>query len=122
MKKGTPITYQHLGWLIIVLICMFVLFSAVLKWVDWLTESKSRGLAETSTENRSRCNEYPLNDPRSNCNFILGNNGYSGCQMGCNYAKGSNADWNEQTHQYGNQMYLSCANGLDYVRIEVSGK
>jgi hypothetical protein len=61
--------------------------------------------------------ENSLKD-KSDYNFTLQNNGYSGWQMGCNYANGSNADWNEKLQRYGDQKYLECANGLNYKRIK----
>ena len=64
------------------------------------------------------CGGLPANRVGSDCGFFLSTNGYAGWQMGCNYARGSNADWNEQNQKYGDQMYLTCANGLDYARVK----
>ena len=49
-------------------------------------------------------------------NFHLSSNGYAGWQMGCNYRFGSNADWNEEKQEYGNQEFLRCVNGITYKR------
>lgn len=46
--------------------------------------------------------------------------GYHGWDMPCNYAFGSNADWDEETKEYGDQRYLNCANGLVYEKIGIS--
>ena len=46
---------------------------------------------------------------------VVKTHGFEGWEMPCNYDKGSSADWIEKEQKYGDQKYLSCANGLNYV-------
>lgn len=45
---------------------------------------------------------------------------YQGWTMPCNYTHGSNADWDKEKREYGDQRYLDCANGLVYEKIGIS--
>lgn len=103
---------------IIIIGCLILVYM----WSLWFfgTFPVENVVQEVNTETNAANHCDSFDDP--NCDFTKQSNGYSGWQMGCNYTNGSNADWNEKKQQYGDQMYLACANGLDYARIKTNGE
>ena len=126
MKKQHPITYEHFSWFLLALFIIFVVGSAITQWIGWAEVQKEVDtppeVGSKLKEQIARCGGYPANDPRSDCPFVLQDNSYAGWRMGCNYARGTDADWHEETQSYGTQGYLSCANGLEYGRVKSNGE